>query len=55
MTWVANTIGCSVQTVQSMASTLRKQGVELPSIRRTFMETIDVGKLNALIKQKFGD
>lgn len=55
ITWIANTIGCSSQTVQTMATTLRKQGVELPSIRRTFVETVDVDKLNALIRQKFGD
>lgn len=55
LTWIANTIGCSTQTVSVMASSLRKQGVELPSIRRTFVETVNVDELNKLIKEKFGD
>lgn len=53
--WIANTIGCSNQTVSMMASSLRKNGVDLPPIRRTFVETIDVNKMNELIKQKFGN
>lgn len=55
LTWIANTIGCSVQTVSTMAASLRKQGVELPTTRRTFTETINVDQLNNLIKEKFGD
>lgn len=55
LNWIANTIGCSNQTVSIMASSLRKQGVELPSIRRTFVETINVDQLNKLIKEKFGN
>lgn len=53
--WIANTIGCSSQTVSIMASNLRKQGVVLPNIRRTFVETIDVEAMNKLIRSKFGD
>lgn len=52
--WIAKTIGCSDQHVSVMAASLRNQGVNLPSIRRTFVETIDVDKLNRLIAQKFG-
>lgn len=55
ISWIANTIGCSDQTVHSMASSLRNQGVELPSIRRTFSEAIDVHKMNDLIKKQFGN
>lgn len=54
ISWIANTIGCSDQTVHSMANTLRKQGVRLPNIRRTFVETVDVKTLNRLIAEKFG-
>lgn len=54
ISWIANTIGCSDQTVHVMANSLRKQGVELPSIRRTFVETIDVDEMNKLIRNKFG-
>lgn len=53
--WIANTIGCSSQTVSVMASSLRTQGVSLPSIRRTFVETIDVDAMNKLIRDKLGD
>lgn len=52
--WIANRIGCSDQYVHVMASSLRKQGVNLPSIRRTFVETIDVNQLNRMIAEKFG-
>lgn len=55
ISWIANTIGCSDQHVHLLAGTLRKQGVNLPNIRRTFVETIDVNKMNELIRQKFGD
>jgi biotin operon repressor len=54
LNWIANTIGCSNQTVSTMAATLRKQGVNLPNIRRTFLETVDVDQLNKLIREKFG-
>lgn len=47
--------GCSDQTVHVMSSNLRKQGVILPNIRRTFVETIKVDDLNKLIREKFGD
>lgn len=55
ISWIASTIGCSDQTVHIMAGNLRKRGVELPNIRRTFVETIDVNKMNALIREKFGN
>lgn len=53
--WIANRVGCSDQYVSVMVATLRKQGVELPAIRRTFVETIKVEDLNALIREKFGN
>ncbi len=54
ISWIARTIGCSDQTVHVMASSLRKQGVQLPNIRRTFVETVDVNKLNRMIAEQFG-
>lgn len=54
ISWIAKTIDCSDQTVHSMAATLRKQGVQLPNIRRTFVETVDVKTLNRIIAEKFG-
>jgi hypothetical protein len=54
ISWIASTIGCSDQTVNVMASNLRKHGVILPNIRRTFVETIDVKAMNKLISDKFG-
>lgn len=54
ISWIAKTIGCSDQHVHRLASSLRKQGVQLPSIRRTFVETIDVKQLNRMIAEKFG-
>jgi len=52
--WIAEKIGCSDQHVHHLASSLRNQGVKLPSIRRTFVETVDVNQLNRLIAEKFG-
>lgn len=52
--WIAKNLGCSDQHVSVMASSLRNQGVNLPSIRRTFVETIDVNQLNRIIANKFG-
>lgn len=52
--WIADKIGCSDQHVHSLASALRGQGVQLPNIRRTFVETVDVKQLNRLIAEKFG-
>lgn len=52
--WIANKIGCSDQHVHHLASSLRSQGVKLPNIRRTFVETIDVNQLNRMIAEKFG-
>lgn len=54
VSWIARTIGCSDQHVHSLAGNLRKQGVDLPSIRRTFVETVDVKQLNRMIAEKFG-
>jgi hypothetical protein len=54
ISWVAKTIGCSDQNVSQMAASLRKEGVMLPNIRRTFVETIDVKTLNRMIAEKFG-
>lgn len=54
ISWVARTIGCSDHHVHSLASSLRSQGVRLPNIRRTFVETIDVKQLNRIIAEKFG-
>lgn len=54
ISWIAQTIGCSDQNVHVMAASLRKQGVDLPNIRRTFVETIDVNKLNRIIAEQFG-
>lgn len=55
ISWISQTIGCSDQTVHSMAASLRGKGVELPSIRRTFAEAIDVSKMNDLIRKQFGN
>lgn len=55
ISWIARTIGCSDQHVHVLASNLRKTGVELPNIRRTFVETIDVNKMNELIKKQLGE
>jgi biotin operon repressor len=54
VSWIAKTIGCSDQHVHALASSLRKQGVNLPNIRRTFVETVDVKQLNRMIAEKFG-
>ena len=54
ISWIAKTLGCSDQHVHTLASSLRKQGVQLPSIRRTFVETVDVKQLNRMIAEKFG-
>ncbi len=55
ISWIANTIGCSDQHVHMMAGALRKSGVELPSIRKTFVEAIDVNQMNKLIKEQLGN
>lgn len=53
LTWIANTLSISSQRVSTLASNLRKSGVDLPSIRRPFVEPVKVDQLNALIKEKF--
>lgn len=53
--WISEMIGCSDQHVHLMARSLRTSGVKLPKIRRTFVETIDVNKMNQLISRKFGE
>ncbi|SNT46592.1 hypothetical protein [Rhodococcoides kyotonense] len=54
ISWIAGKISCSDQHVHHLAASLRSQGVELPKIRRTFVETVDVKQLNRLIAEKFG-
>lgn len=54
VSWIAKTIGCSDQHVHSLAASLRSQGVQLPNIRRTFVETVNVKQLNRMIAEKFG-
>lgn len=54
ISWSGRRIGCSDQTVHGIATSLRRAGVKLPSIRRTFVETADINKLNRLITEKFG-
>ena len=52
--WIADRIGVSDVYVSVLATSLRRQGVNLPPIRRTFIETVDVNQLNRLIAEKFG-
>lgn len=52
--WIAQRLKCSDQHVHSLAASLRNKGVNLPSIRRTFVETVDVNQLNRMIAEKFG-
>lgn len=54
ISWIAQKIGCSDVHVHSLAASLRRQGVNLPKIRRAFVETADVNHLNRLIAEKFG-
>lgn len=54
ISWIAKTLGCSDQHVSVLAASLRGKGVNLPPIRRTFIETVDVNQLNRLIAEKFG-
>ena len=51
--WIANTIGVSDQTVHKLAANLRHNGVELPPIRRPFVEPVDVNQLNKLISEQW--
>lgn len=54
ISWIAKTLGCSDQHVSVLAAALRSKGVNLPNIRRTFVETVDVNQLNRMIAEKFG-
>ena len=54
ISWIAQKMNCSDQHVHQLAASLRSQGVKLPNIRRTFVETIDVAKLNRMIAEQFG-
>lgn len=53
LTWIASTLGISAQRVSILANNLRKNGVDLPSIRRPFVEPLKVDQLNKLIAEKF--
>lgn len=53
ITWIANTLKVSVGTVHILAANLRSNGVELPNIRRPFVERLDVSKLNDLIVKQW--
>lgn len=55
LTWIANTLGISSARVSVLANNLRKNGVNLPNIRRPFVEPVKVDQLNKLIAEKFGD
>lgn len=54
LTWIASTLGVSSQQVSILARNLRSNGVNLPSIRRPFVELLKVDQLNKLISEKFG-
>lgn len=52
--WIANTLKVSDTHVHALAKALRRAGVELPPIRRKFVEVADIGRLNELIRKQFG-
>jgi hypothetical protein len=52
--WIAQTIKRPQSTVHSIASTLRRSGVELPSLRRKYIETVNIDEMNKLIREKLG-
>lgn len=53
ISWIANTLGISDVHVHNLARNLRTNGVNLPNIRRPFVEPVKVDQLNKLIKEKF--
>lgn len=53
ISWIANTIGVSDGRVHALAANLRKSGVELPPIRRPFVEPVDVSQLNNMISEQW--
>lgn len=54
ISWIAETLKVSDNTVHVLAANLRKNGVNLPPIRRPFVEQVDVSRLNELIKKQWG-
>jgi biotin operon repressor len=53
ISWIGNTLGVSDVHVHQLAANLRKNGVDLPNIRRPFVEPTKIDQLNKLIKEKF--
>lgn len=53
ISWIANTLKVSDVTVHKLAANLRTNGVDLPKIRRPFVEPVKVDQLNDLIRSKF--
>jgi hypothetical protein len=54
ISWIANILRVSDQTVHRLASNLRSNGVDLPRIRQPFVEPVKVDRLNELIKKQLG-
>jgi hypothetical protein len=53
--FIAKTINRPQSTVHSIASTLRRSGIELPSLRRKYIESVDIEDMNRLIREKLAN
>lgn len=52
VSWIAERINKSKASVNQMASQLRKAGVDLPTLKRPHVETLDIDDLNWLIRKQ---
>lgn len=53
ISWIANILKISDARVHQLAANLRRNGVDLPQIRRPFVEPVDVSRLNDLITKQW--
>lgn len=50
--WIAERMNRPTTVVNGMAATLRREGVELPSLRRRHVESVSIEDLNKMIREK---
>lgn len=53
--YIADILKRPQSTVHGIANTLRVNGVELPSLRRKYIETVNVKDMNKMIKEKLNN
>lgn len=55
ISWISERMNKSKATVSQMAYQLRNAGIDLPTLKRPHVETLDIDDLNWLIKKQLED